>query len=62
VTAADLRPNLLRVEGPGPGGSTQQADFDLLTGQVVASLLMTPEGGIDQKTYQIADLRGDRGR
>ncbi len=36
VPGADVGPNLLRVEGPGPDGSRVEADIDLRTGLVVA--------------------------
>ncbi|HEX7133427.1 MAG TPA: hypothetical protein VF228_12680 [Iamia sp.] len=63
VTAPEDRPNLSRVEGPGPDGSVLQADFDLRTGQVVASsLLASPTRVRDDRTYTVADLRADRGR
>ncbi len=59
VTADGLGPNLLRVEGPGPDGSTVQVDLDLLTGVVVASSDTTQQGGRDVTTYRDADLRPD---
>jgi hypothetical protein len=62
VTEATLGSTLWRVEGPGPDGSTLQADLDRLTGVVTASLFTSPQGIRDQRTYTIADLRGDRGR
>lgn len=59
VTAPGLRPNLLRVEGPGPDGSTVQVDVDLLSGEVVASSNTTRQGGRDVRVYRDADLRAD---
>lgn len=59
VTAAEVGPNLARVEGPGPDGSTLQADFDLRTGEVVATSLTTGQGGRDRRIYTEVDLRPD---
>jgi hypothetical protein len=59
VPDADLGPNLWRVEGSGPEGSTLQADFDLRTGEVTALALLSPDGGFDRLTDIEADLRPD---
>ncbi|HEV7722646.1 MAG TPA: hypothetical protein VGO60_15245 [Iamia sp.] len=62
VSTPGVRPNLLRVEGPGPDGSTMQADFGLLTGEVVAWTSSSPDGRSDARTYTEVDLRVDRGQ
>lgn len=59
VTDGALAPNLLRVEGPGPDGSVVQADFDLRTGEVVASTHFGPDGYVDVRTTTAVDLRAD---
>lgn len=59
VTAPDLAPNLMRVEGPGPEGSTMQADLDLVTGEVIRSARIHPDGPREVRTYIEVDLRAD---
>jgi hypothetical protein len=59
VTATGLGPNLARVEGPGPDGSTLRADFDLRTGKVVMTSLMNRRGLLDLRIYTEVDLRPD---
>lgn len=58
VPAPTLGPNLLRVEGPGPDGSTMQADLDLRTGQAVATARSFGDGS-DRLTSIEVDLRQD---
>jgi hypothetical protein len=63
VPAPELGPNLWRVEGSGPDGSTLQVDFDLRTGEVVASVFVAADGRRDERTIIDVDLRGNtRGR
>lgn len=59
VPAPGAGPRLLRVEGPGPDGSTVQADLDLDSGLIVASASTTRQGTRDERTYVEADLRAD---
>ncbi len=59
VTAPDLGSSVMRVEGPGPGGSTLQVDVVLQSGEVVALTHTTSRGGSDVRTYSDADLRAD---
>jgi hypothetical protein len=62
VPAPELGPNLWRVEGSGPDGSTMQADFDLLTGEVIASVRVSADGRRDERIITDVDLRGDTRR
>ena len=59
VSAPELGPTLLRVEGPDPDGSTMQADLDLRTGRVIAMARSLPGGGVDRLTDIEVDLRRD---
>ena len=59
VPGADLTPNVWRVEGPGPDGSTMQADLDLRTGGVTALARLTPDGFFNRLTSIEVDLRRD---
>ena len=55
----DPAPNLWRVEGPGPDGSTMRVDFDLRTGEVATWTRLLPGGGFMRFTNIEIDLRPD---
>jgi hypothetical protein len=55
----DPAPNLWRVEGTGPDGSTMRVDFDLLTGEVAAWTRLLRGGGFMRLTNIEIDLRRD---
>jgi hypothetical protein len=55
----DPAPNLWRVEGPGPDGSTMRVDFDLRTGEVAAWTRIVPGGGFVRLSNIVTDLRRD---
>lgn len=55
----DAAPNLWRVEGSGPDGSTMRVDFDLNTNEVAAWTRLLPGGGFTRLTDIEIDLRRD---
>ena len=59
ASGVDPGPNLWRVEGEGPDGSTLQADLDLRTGEVATWTRLLPGGGSIRLTDIEVDLRRD---